>query len=257
MSNAWRPLGDQLADAAEADHAEGLAVELVALVARRAPTRRRPATPCACGTLRQSARASASVCSAAATEFDSGALATMIPRLVAASMSTLSTPVPARPITFRWSARSISSGSSLVRRADQDRVVTRRSARRAPRSDMSMPSSTSKCSRSRSTPASAIFSLTSTRGIGIGRAWLGLSRSSRAPRRRSRPPSRRRRSAPRRRRARPPGTSRPAAGCGRACGRARRRRCRSRAGSPASAAASIESSKSIVPTTSERLAGIG
>ena len=54
------------------------------------------------------------MCSAAATEFDSGALATMIPRFVAAGMSTLSTPVPARPIARRFVAFSISSGVILV-----------------------------------------------------------------------------------------------------------------------------------------------
>jgi hypothetical protein len=47
-------------------------------------------------------------------EFDSGAFATMIPRRVAASTSTLSTPVPARPITLRLSARAISSPVSFV-----------------------------------------------------------------------------------------------------------------------------------------------
>ena len=71
---------------------------------------------------RHSASASAIVCSAAAIEFDSGAFATITPRLVAASMSTLSTPVPARPITFSRCARSIRSGGHLGRRADQDRV---------------------------------------------------------------------------------------------------------------------------------------
>ena len=69
---------------------------------------------CACGTLRASASINAIVCSAAATMFDCGAFATMIPRLVAAGTSTLSTPIPARPITFRFPARSISPASSCV-----------------------------------------------------------------------------------------------------------------------------------------------
>ena len=43
-----------------------------------------------------------------------GAFATMIPRRVAASTSTLSTPTPARPITFSRSARSIRSALSFV-----------------------------------------------------------------------------------------------------------------------------------------------
>ena len=84
----------------------------------------RPATsePCAWGTLRHRASISAIVCSAAAIEFDSGALATMIPRRVAASMSTLSTPVPARPITFSRSPASITSAVSLV--AERIRIAS-------------------------------------------------------------------------------------------------------------------------------------
>ncbi len=54
------------------------------------------------------------MCSAAETMFDSGAFATTIPRRVAASTSTLSTPTPARPITFRFVAASISSAVSFV-----------------------------------------------------------------------------------------------------------------------------------------------
>jgi hypothetical protein len=59
--------------------------------------------------LRACASIIAIVCSAAATMFDSGALATMMPCFVAAGTSTLSTPMPARPITFSRSARSITS----------------------------------------------------------------------------------------------------------------------------------------------------
>ncbi len=54
------------------------------------------------------------MCSAAETTVDSGALATMIPRRVAASTSTLSTPTPARPITLRFTARSMTSAVSFV-----------------------------------------------------------------------------------------------------------------------------------------------
>jgi hypothetical protein len=64
--------------------------------------------------LRESARRRPIVCSAAETTVDSGALATTIPRRVAASTSTLSTPTPARPITFSRSARAIRSPSSFV-----------------------------------------------------------------------------------------------------------------------------------------------
>ena len=54
------------------------------------------------------------MCSAAATTLDCGAFATTIPRLVAAGTSTLSTPMPARPITRSRSARSIRSAVSFV-----------------------------------------------------------------------------------------------------------------------------------------------
>ena len=70
--------------------------------------------PCAWGTLRASASSSAIVCSAAVTMFDCGALATMIPRLVAAGTSTLSTPIPARPTTRRLVAFASRSAVTWV-----------------------------------------------------------------------------------------------------------------------------------------------
>ena len=107
------PLGDELADPAEAEDAERLLVHL------HPAERLRSHLPlfsdaCACGMLRAWASISAIVCSAAATMFDSGAFATMMPCFVAAGTSTLSTPIPARPITFRRSARSITSAVSFV-----------------------------------------------------------------------------------------------------------------------------------------------
>ena len=63
------------------------------------------------------------MCSAAEMTVDSGAFATTIPRRVAASTSTLSTPTPARPITFSRSARSIRSAVSFVAERIDDRVV--------------------------------------------------------------------------------------------------------------------------------------
>ena len=117
--------------------------------------------PWACGMLRHSASITATVCSAAAIEFASGALATTIPRLVAASMSTLSTPVPARPITRSLSPFSIRPASSWV--AERIRIPSNSGMRRSSSaSSQSSPSSTSKRSRSSSTPASAIRSLTRT-----------------------------------------------------------------------------------------------
>ena len=51
-----------------------------------------------------------------------GALATMMPCLVAASMSMLSTPMPARPIALRFPARSITSAVTFGA-ADDEAVV--------------------------------------------------------------------------------------------------------------------------------------
>jgi hypothetical protein len=45
---------------------------------------------------------------------DCGAFTTMTPRRVAASTSTLSSPIPARPTTFSRSARSRTSAVTLV-----------------------------------------------------------------------------------------------------------------------------------------------
>src|ERR687896_1018602 len=118
--------------------------------------------PWACGTLRASASSMASVCSAAVITFDCGAFATTTPLFVAASTSTLSTPTPARPTTFRRSARSIRSASSVV--AERIRMPSNSPMRRpssAP--SQSTPSSTSSpASRRSSTPDSPIFSLTRT-----------------------------------------------------------------------------------------------
>jgi hypothetical protein len=47
-------------------------------------------------------------------ELPNGVFMTTIPRAVAAGMSTLSTPMPARPITFRLAAASSRSSVTLV-----------------------------------------------------------------------------------------------------------------------------------------------
>ncbi len=69
---------------------------------------------CACGMLRAIASSRPTACSAADTMFEPGALATMMPRRVAAGTSTLSTPVPARPITFSLGACASSSSVTRV-----------------------------------------------------------------------------------------------------------------------------------------------
>ena len=55
----------------------------------------------ASGIWRASASISVIACSAVVIELPNGVFITMMPRAVAAGMSTLSTPMPARPITFR------------------------------------------------------------------------------------------------------------------------------------------------------------
>jgi hypothetical protein len=76
----------------------------------------RPAVsaPCACGMLRATASSIATVCSAAEMMFDCGALQTTMPQRVAASRSTLSTPTPARAMTFRRVPAAITSASTCV-----------------------------------------------------------------------------------------------------------------------------------------------
>ena len=69
---------------------------------------------CAWGTFRATANNIAIVCSAADTIFDSGALATITPRFVAASTSTLSKPTPARPTTMRSDPASSKPSSTWV-----------------------------------------------------------------------------------------------------------------------------------------------
>src|ERR687892_436089 len=66
------------------------------------------------GTFRAEARMSASVCSAADRMFDWGAFTTITPRRVAASTSTLSRPIPALAITFRFEPASMTLASTFV-----------------------------------------------------------------------------------------------------------------------------------------------
>ena len=65
-------------------------------------------------TLRAQASMSAKACSAAETMLEVGALHTMMPRSVAAATSTLSTPMPARPMTRRFGAASMTSRVTCV-----------------------------------------------------------------------------------------------------------------------------------------------
>ncbi len=68
----------------------------------------------ASGISRASANISAIACSAVVMELPKGVFITMMPRREAAGMSTLSTPMPARPTTLRWVAAPISFSVTLV-----------------------------------------------------------------------------------------------------------------------------------------------
>ena len=77
----------------------------------------------ACGIWRASANISAMACSAVVIELPNGVFITMMPRAVAAGMSTLSTPMPARPITFRFLALLEDLRRDLGGGADGEAVV--------------------------------------------------------------------------------------------------------------------------------------
>ena len=68
----------------------------------------------ASGICRASDSISVMACSAVVIELPNGVFMTMMPRAVAAGISTLSTPMPARPITFRPLAFSRSLAVTLV-----------------------------------------------------------------------------------------------------------------------------------------------
>ena len=69
---------------------------------------------CACGTLRASDSSMAKLNSAVVTVLPPGVFITTVPCCVAASMSTLSTPTPARPTTRNFGAASMTLRVTLV-----------------------------------------------------------------------------------------------------------------------------------------------
>ena len=126
-------LRDELADLAEADDADGLAVELDAGVGAALPlpgcAGSRPRQGCAgpwpaAGRRRARRRRRCST---------SGALTTITPRAVAAGTSTLSRPTPARATTLSRRAGGQRLGVDLGGRADEQRVrVGERGEQRGP-----------------------------------------------------------------------------------------------------------------------------
>ncbi len=116
------------------------------------------------GTLRAWARSNAMVCSAAEIMFDCGAFTTITPRRVAASTSTLSRPMPARPTTTRSLAGREHLGRHLGGGADDEGVgaLDRRRADRRGTGRAARPPR-SRCRAGRPRPRSAISSVTRTR----------------------------------------------------------------------------------------------
>ena len=68
----------------------------------------------ASGICRASAIIIAIACSAVVMELPNGVFITMMPRADAAGISTLSTPMPARPITFNFAAAAMILGVTLL-----------------------------------------------------------------------------------------------------------------------------------------------
>ena len=77
----------------------------------------------ACGIWRASANIMAMACSAVVIELPNGVFITTTPFAVAAGMSTLSTPMPARPMTFRFLRAIEDLRRDLGGRADGEAVV--------------------------------------------------------------------------------------------------------------------------------------
>ena len=148
MPNARARGGDELADAAEAEHAERLLVRPRRRRTSSAPTCRSVSVACACGMLRASASISATVCSAAATMFDCGALATMMPRLVAAVDVDVVDADAGAADHLQVVGAVDQLGGQLASPSGSGSRGSRRCAPAAPRALQSVPTSTSKRSRS-------------------------------------------------------------------------------------------------------------
>src|SRR4030042_4353172 len=123
---------------------------------------------------RDNASISAIACSAADMLFPSGALTTMIPRCVAASMSMLSTPAPARPITSSFFAASMMDAVTFVSlrttRASYSPMMLFSSS-----GEMPSRTSTSACAASALIPSCAMGSVTRTLRTTLSSTVSGLA----------------------------------------------------------------------------------
>ena len=115
----------------------------------------------ACGILRTMEHIIESVCSQAASVLPDGAFATMMPRLVAASRSILSTPAPALPIYLSLSAAAMTLAVTcvplLTRSPSYSPIIVISSSSERP-----VLTSTAQNSCNSATPSSASESLTRT-----------------------------------------------------------------------------------------------
>ena len=164
-------LGDQDADAAEADDTEGLLASSTPVYLLRFHSPFFSAV-FACGMLRAVATSRPQASSAAVTMLEVGALTTITPALVAAETSTLSRPTPARATTFSFFAAAMASASTLVaeriRIASTSAMAGSSSARSAP-----LQCRISKSGPSASTVAGDSSSAMSTTGFEL--TWLVLT----------------------------------------------------------------------------------
>ena len=169
MPNAARARGDELADAAEAEQPERLLVELDAAELRALPAAPPSATRAPAGRCAR-ARASARSCArrrrrcSTAARWRRRSRAWSRPRT-----STLSTPMPARPITFRLLGALDQLGVELRGRADQEAVVVADALGELARASSRSRGRRRSARAAASTPESAIFSATRTRSARRGR----------------------------------------------------------------------------------------
>ncbi len=128
---------------------------------------------CAAGMWRARLRMWPTVSSAADTMFDVGALTTITPAFVAALMSTLSRPTPARAITRRFGAAAMASASTFVAERTRIASASPSASRRAGRS---VPSTVriSKSGPSASTVAGESSSATRTIGLATVEPFCGV-----------------------------------------------------------------------------------
>ena len=114
----------------------------------------------ACGTERAIASISAKVCSATLTELPPGVFITSTPFLVAVSMSTLSTPIPARPMTCKRGAHSSNSVLACTALRTISAVASRSCGSSFSRAGVVSTTCHVGSVRSNSTPLREIFSAT-------------------------------------------------------------------------------------------------